>query len=443
MTEWIESATSARIAKIKPRAGGGASRDGCEIRLAFADGRSLDCYLSHDTRRAGNPERLAYFRREVSLLRALRESGVLAPHVVASDEARRAILTEMVEGETRFDVVTGEAAREALALDFLRELIKLHRLDPRGMKLDGFPDYAPPSVYARAEIADWKKKHRERGPEDPILVYALDWLEKNVPRYDGPSVIVHGDAGPANFLHKDGKVTVLLDWEMTHFGDPMEDFAWMSIRDLFQPFVSLKTLLGAYQKESGFTADPVRVRFYRIYNLMSLRVESHAGRKISAGVLGNLLSYSTLHLRVLVEELAAAAHVALRPVPLPDAPPGPNAHTYAIALEDLRANIVPRITDEVAVHRAKGLARVIKYWEAIERFGVAYDTMELDEIGRALGQRPPSIADARAQLLSAWRSGRLEPATTLNLFHARLTRETALLAGSMGALAQRHFQTLD
>jgi aminoglycoside phosphotransferase (APT) family kinase protein len=39
-------------------------------------------------------------------------------------------------------------------------------------------------------------------------------------------VIVHGDFGPQNLLVDGGRVSALLDWELAHRGDPIEDLAW-------------------------------------------------------------------------------------------------------------------------------------------------------------------------------------------------------------------------
>jgi aminoglycoside phosphotransferase (APT) family kinase protein len=37
---------------------------------------------------------------------------------------------------------------------------------------------------------------------------------------------VHDDYRIGNFLEREKKITAILDWELTHFGDPHEDLAW-------------------------------------------------------------------------------------------------------------------------------------------------------------------------------------------------------------------------
>src|SRR3546814_12125836 len=65
---------------------------------------------------------------------------------------------------------------------------------------------------------------------DPLVSRALEWLRANVPADDGPVVLVQGDTGPGNFLSEEGKVTGVIDWELAHLGDPMEDIAGLSGR---------------------------------------------------------------------------------------------------------------------------------------------------------------------------------------------------------------------
>lgn len=39
------------------------------------------------------------------------------------------------------------------------------------------------------------------GKPAPLLRFCIDWLERNIPDYDGPTVLVQGDTGPGNFMY--------------------------------------------------------------------------------------------------------------------------------------------------------------------------------------------------------------------------------------------------
>ena len=60
---------------------------------------------------------------------------------------------------------------------------------------------------------------------------AANWLERNLPALDRASV-VHGDYRAGNFLFDEasGRITAILDWELVHLGDPLEDLGWICMR---------------------------------------------------------------------------------------------------------------------------------------------------------------------------------------------------------------------
>src|SRR3546814_13877110 len=77
-------------------------------------------------------------------------------------------------------------------------------------------------------------------------------------------VIVHGDAGPGNFLYEGSRVTARLDWELVHYGDPMADLALLCLRMLFQDFVPLPQAFAAYEAAGGHRIDLARLRYWRL-----------------------------------------------------------------------------------------------------------------------------------------------------------------------------------
>ena len=77
--------------------------------------------------------------------------------------------------------------------------------------------------------------------------------------------LVHGDLRFGNLLHSQGRLTALLDWEMTHLGDPIEDLGWV-YRDLWSPATSLSFdgFLAAYVEAGGGPVDPDHLRWYQV-----------------------------------------------------------------------------------------------------------------------------------------------------------------------------------
>lgn len=122
-----------------------------------------------------------------------------------------------------FDIDPYGATREATGHAFFAELGRLHALVP-----DAADRAALPLHNAGARLAHWAGEiARHAFRPEPVAAAAQRWLERHVPAPSGPLAIVHGDFRSGNFLVGDrGQLLALLDWEMAHVGDPMEDLAW-------------------------------------------------------------------------------------------------------------------------------------------------------------------------------------------------------------------------
>jgi hypothetical protein len=293
-----------------------------------------------------------------------------------------------------------------------------------------------------------------------VLTIAIQWLRAHVPSYDGPNVIVQGDTGPGNFLFADDRVTAIVDWELAHIGDPMDDIAWLTLRSVQDPFPDLNTRLHEYQQHSGHALDADRIRFYRVLaeakilamnHGMSLRDRSDAAG--GGGDIGARLIFGQLHRRLCVEALADASGVRLDTEAADGAAsmnmdPDTTAldEIYNIVFEQFREVIVPRITDTFAAQRTKGMVRVLKYLAAAAPRRSAFTALECAEIGVLLGSTTLATNDlpaARSALSVAIRNESVAVAPALCVLHRGVLRDNELLRGASGALADRHYNTLD
>lgn len=439
----IVAQTGAQIISIVPRGGGGASRQGAEVTLCWPDGRNLACYLAYDSR-AGDPARVPFFQREVAILQALSgplsSCGVKAPRLLATDLAHLALLTELTPGDDRFASATDPAA---LASDFMAQLALLHRIDTAAPALTRLGDPAQPvAAVIAARIAALQAENMATVP-DPLLQLALAWLADNIPADRGVPVVVHGDAGPGNFLHVDNRVTAMLDWEFVHFGDPMEDLAQIWVRSMIQPFVPMQDVFAAYEAAGGTAVDLDRVRFHRLYFQLNFVVGGHANLFGDTGVktamVGASMMYNALHMRAIALSLVELTGHALTPAPLPETASGPADRGYALALEDMRETILPRLADQHAVAKAKSMARMVKYWRARDRYAAVFESAEIAEIAAVLGTAANDLTPSRAALAQAIATRRIDLTVALQLCLNRVARDTALMADAMGGLATAYF----
>lgn len=111
---------------------------------------------------------------------------------------------------------------------FGRALQDLHRLPVDSVAPAFAVVPASPEEGVEAAIDHWEGVYRRAAPDPvPLLEDAAAWLRRHL-RPTGPLAVVHGDAGPGNFLHRDGRLAAFTDWEFGHLGDPAEDWVYLA-----------------------------------------------------------------------------------------------------------------------------------------------------------------------------------------------------------------------
>lgn len=272
-----------------------------EVRVAgltrMSEGFSQETFrIDLAWRSAAGEERAAYVLRrqpaagllepydtepEFRVLAALAATPVRAPRVLwyERDPAifeRPFYVMELVPGSVPLPVmvegkpVFTEAERAQLGEDFVANLAALHAVDWRsaGLEFLGVPD-AGIGAAAR-QLERWEGYvARADGPPRPLLTDTLLWLRRALPAADA-TTLVHGDYRTGNFLVHDGRIAAILDWEMVHLGDPMEDLGWacMALWRGESPhmchLLDRERLYARYEELTGRRVDPERVRFYEV-----------------------------------------------------------------------------------------------------------------------------------------------------------------------------------
>ena len=128
------------------------------------------------------------------------------------------------------------------------------------------------------------------GPE-PIARAGLRWLRANMPRGGGASTIVHGDYRSGNFLVDDeNRIKAVVDWEMVHIGDPLEDLAWVCDplwahgSDNPASTVPVEDAIAIWEAASGLTCDRAAFGWWRVFaQVMGLAIWISAGREVASG----------------------------------------------------------------------------------------------------------------------------------------------------------------
>jgi aminoglycoside phosphotransferase (APT) family kinase protein len=437
---WVGETAGGRLVSAERRPGGGRN-EAWLVDLELPDGEQLPLFLRYNR---GVTQDAFTIQREAQFFLALQGTDVPVPRIYGVHPTEQAVLASRVSGETWFSRLTDEDLRLQVAGDFMTKLAALHALDPHRLQLAGQdPDAALPVLVDR-EIDAWEELYRQGGDADPLLEFGLAWLRRHRPTAEGPVVIVQGDTGPGNFLYEDGRVTAVLDWELSHLGDPHDDLGWLALRATQEPFTVLADRFADYAALTGREVDLERVRYYRAFAHFRVAVLGHRKSEDSdlLGEVGNGIIYGHLHRRLLVEALADSMGVQLAAAPALTAEGTAHAWYFDAALAQLSEVIVPRSTDPFVVLRSKGLARVLKHLKQVDRFGAAAQAQQLADLAELLGHRVESISAGSAELVRALAAGTVEEPAALHYFGRQVGRETFLARPAMGVLADRHHDPL-
>ena len=77
----------------------------------------------------------------------------------------------------------------------------------------------------------------------------------------------------------------MLDWEFAHVGDPLDDLAWVAVRNqLVRAGLDVPSAFGAWREATGCELDPGRLEYYRALVLVRMLVSCDATVRWSGGV---------------------------------------------------------------------------------------------------------------------------------------------------------------
>ncbi len=210
---------------------------------------------------------------EAGLLALAGRHGLPVPQVhtvlAESDGLGDGYVMQRLEGQTLGRRIATDpalaAAREHLAFDCGRALARLHAI-PDGQITPALRRASPADELAHHR--DWHARH---GTARPVFQLALRWLEHHCPPPPAREVLVHGDFRNGNLMVGPDGLRGVLDWELAHRGDAMEDLGWMLVASWRFGEVALEAggfgtraqLLAGYEAAGG-QVDAARVHWWQV-----------------------------------------------------------------------------------------------------------------------------------------------------------------------------------
>lgn len=208
------------------------------------------------------------FVHEHAAITAAAAAGVPVPRVVVAGDASSELgapflVMERLDGETLGHKIVRDdafrAVREKLTEQCAQALGRIHSVPVP----PGVPDAADPVDELRERLTDVTVA-------SPVFEAALRWLARTRPE-PGPHGLVHGDFRVGNLMVDGSGLRGVLDWELTHAGDQMEDLGWLCVRSWRYgsrlPVGGTGTreeLFAAYEAASGVAVHPERVFWWEV-----------------------------------------------------------------------------------------------------------------------------------------------------------------------------------
>lgn len=256
----------ARIDDLR-RLSGGASRETWSFDLVSPDHHQS--LILQRLRPGATPSGTATpISVEADLLRTARAGGVPVAEVVATDAGdvlgSPGMVVHRLAGETIPRKLLRDdewaTARGRLGAQVGAAMAAIHAL----------PVDAVPGLRPTDQLAQYRRVLHDLGEPHPAFELAIRWLEANRPAPAAP-VVVHGDLRLGNLLVDGEGLRAVLDWELAHLGDPLEDLGWFCVRawrfGSALPAGGVATrddLVAAYEGASGRAVDRDALRWWEV-----------------------------------------------------------------------------------------------------------------------------------------------------------------------------------
>jgi aminoglycoside phosphotransferase (APT) family kinase protein len=441
--QWVEQAAGGSITRLARHI---ARREAWVVDITAPNGAITEGFLRLDRNPIAGSATSLY--KEARICDALSKTAVPVPQLYAWSDEHCAALLSRDGGRSDIDKLEDKQAQRAIMEDFIGIIARLHRLNVDQLGLD---DVLGPKPQTAAELAlgdlDLQLRNFKRflsSYTDPLLTYGVQWLRRHVPADVPHMALVQGDTGPVNFMFQQDKVSVVVDWEWGHWGDPMEDLGNICVREFWNPSGGLDGLFKLYERESGLPYQRFSAQYYRIQQNVRGMIPIHAvcANPPEQESLAWYLCYRYVTDRSTCEGIADAMGIAIQRPQMPTSDTAADELATA-AIGSLQRDVLPRTDDAFAQSRTKDAARLIECLDRRQRFGPALASIETDEIGELMQRNYNDLGSAQSALVNAIEAQQLDDEKLLQYLARKAYRDEWLYAPAVELYPNRQWSALD
>ena len=226
------------------------------------------------------------------------------------------------------------------------------------------------------------------------------------------------------------RLRAIVDWELGHYGDPMEDLGNICVREFWNPSGGLTGLFNLYERESGIPYDRSAAQYYRVQQNVRGMIGIHlvtVRPQPGLGPLAWYLLYRYAGDRATCEAIAEAMGIGIERPEMPeDYGEGDPLADEAVAIQE--HSVVPAVDHAFAVSQAEQVKILVQCMDRRRRYGAAIAATELDELHQLLGTRPADVGKGLSALDTAIAGQTLDDEQVVRYLSRRAYRDEWLHA---------------
>lgn len=361
------------------------------------DGRLLALHLRGD--RAGGVAIFPDLKREADVIDLLHRQGIAVPRIHGYCQDPPCIVMDALPGSRSMSAADAgdDTARRRILREYMSQVVAMHRLDTAPFVAAGVHQPQGAEAIAMVGLEAYLPHYRRtKSRPEPLLEFVIGWLRRHVPRHRTRAAFIQFDSG--QFLHEDGRMSGLYDFEFSMIGDPMVDLATMRMRHDYEPLgAPIHELVKLYEELSGETVDHEVIEFHTLQfgTLGAMQFTGTVGSGKPGDPHATYLEFDIALRQVILQSMRNLTGWSL-----PEEPP-PTERTGDLAvllskLGDIVGTIAP--ATPIDLSHQESAQKLIEWLQRSDRFGAEMRARDIADVARMTGREQAEWQDAMADL---------------------------------------------